>query len=40
MKAIRFALALYVRETVALMLIGAIILLAIAGWQFLTGGAP
>ena len=39
-KAIRLVLALFVRETAALMLIGAIILLAIAGWQFLTGGAP
>ena len=40
MKVICFVLALFVRETGALMLIGAIILLAIAGWQFLTGGAP
>jgi hypothetical protein len=40
MKAIRFVLILFIRETMALILIGAIILLATAAWQFLTGGAP
>jgi hypothetical protein len=40
MKAFRFVLALFLRNTVALMLIGATILLLWAVWQFLTGGAP
>jgi hypothetical protein len=39
-KMIRFILVLSARETIALMLIGAVILLAAAAWQFLTGGAP
>jgi hypothetical protein len=39
-KAIRFALMLFLRETIALILIGAVILFAWAAWQFLTGGAP
>jgi hypothetical protein len=38
-KALRFVLMLTIREMVALMLIGAIILLLWAAWQFLTGGA-
>jgi hypothetical protein len=40
MKAIRFVLVLFVRETMALILIGAIVLFAWAGWQFLTGSFP
>jgi hypothetical protein len=39
-KAIRFILMLAIREMVALTVVGAIILLAAAAWQFLTGGAP
>ena len=38
MKAIRFILMLAIREMVALTVVGAIILLAAAAWQFLTGG--
>jgi len=34
-----FVLTLFARETIALVLIGAIILGAVAAWQFLTGGA-
>jgi hypothetical protein len=37
-KAIRFILLLTIREMIALTVIGAIILLAAAAWQFLTGG--
>ena len=33
MKAIRFVLTLFIRETMALILIGAIILLAAAAWE-------
>ena len=33
MKAIRFVLVLFVRDTVALVLIGAIILLVAAAWE-------
>jgi hypothetical protein len=40
MKAIRFVLLLFLRETMALILIGAIILLAWATLQSLTGGPP
>jgi hypothetical protein len=40
MKMIRYVLMLFARETMVLVLIGAIILLATAAWQFLTGGAP
>ena len=40
MKATRFVLLLTTREMMALALIGAIIPLATAAWQFLTGGAP
>jgi hypothetical protein len=39
-KAIRFILMLPAREMMALTVVGAIILLATAAWQFLTGGAP
>jgi hypothetical protein len=39
-KAIRFVLLLFLRETMALIVIGAIILLSAAAWQFQTGGAP
>jgi hypothetical protein len=35
MKAIRFVIGLFIRDTVALMLIGAIILLGAAGWQWI-----
>ena len=35
MKMVRFVLVLFVRETVALILIGAIILLAAAAWEYI-----
>jgi hypothetical protein len=40
MTAVRFVLMLFLREMAALVLIGAVILLAAAAWQYLTGGRP
>jgi len=38
-KVIRLILILFATETIALILLGAIILTLTAAWQFLTGGA-
>jgi hypothetical protein len=40
MKTIRALVALVVVETAVLVMIGAVIQLAAAAWQFLTGGTP